>query len=147
MPHSACALWEVCRPRPNRRARVRQCFSASSFRDHGHSDRAATSPADKRPPEADCAGLGYALEARGDVDAVAHQIAVALLDDVAQMNADAKFYALVGRNARVALDHGVLHFECAAHRVDYAAELDDAAVAGALDDAAVMHGEWGINQI
>jgi hypothetical protein len=35
----------------------------------------------------------------------------------------------------------VLHFEGAAHRVDDAAELDDAAIAGALDDAAVMPSE------
>jgi hypothetical protein len=63
------------------------------------------------------------------------------------MNADAKFDALVGRDARVALDHGVLHFECAAHRIDYAAELDDAPVAGALDDAAMVHGDCGIYQI
>ena len=97
--------------------------------------------------QADRAGLGDPLQPRGDVDAVAHQIAVALLDDVAQMNADAKFDALVGRDARVALDHGVLHFERAAHRVDDAAELDDAAVAGALDDAAVVHGDCGIDQI
>ena len=61
------------------------------------------------------------------------------------MNADAKFDALVERDARVALDHGVLHFECAAHRIDYAAELDHAAVAGALDDAAMVHGDCGIN--
>ena len=49
--------------------------------------------------------------------------------------------------AGVALDHGALHFKCAAHRVDDAAELDDAAVAGALDDAAMMHGDCGVNQI
>src|SRR5277367_6760742 len=63
------------------------------------------------------------------------------------MNADAKFDALVERDPRIALDHGVLHFEPAAHRVDDAAELDDAAVAGALDDAAMVHGDCGINQI
>ena len=97
--------------------------------------------------QADRAGRGDPLQPRGDVDAVAHQIAVALLDDVAQMNADAKFDALVERDARIALDHGVLHFERAAHRVDDAAELDDAAVAGALDDAAMMHGDRGIDQI
>ena len=97
--------------------------------------------------QADRAGRGDPFQSRGDVDAVAHQVAVALLDDVAQMNADAKFYALVGRDARVALDHGVLHFECAAHRVDDAAELDDAAIAGALDDTAMVHGDCGINQI
>ena len=97
--------------------------------------------------KADLARLANALQPRGDVDAVAHQIAVALLDDVAQMNADAKFDALVERDPRVALDHRVLHFERAAHRVDDAAELDDAAVAGALDDAAMVHGDCGIDQI
>ena len=35
----------------------------------------------------------------------------------------------------------------AAHRVDDAAELDDAAIAGALDDAPMMHGDRGIDQI
>ena len=91
--------------------------------------------------ETDRAGLGDAFEPRGDIDAVAHQIAVALLDDVAEMNADAELDALLGRHAGVALDHAVLHFDGAAHGVDDAAELDDAAVAGALDDAAVMHGD------
>ena len=86
-------------------------------------------------------------EPRGDVDAVAHQIAVALLDDVAEMNADAKLDAALGRHAGVALDHAVLDFDGAAHRVDHAAELDDGAVAGALDDAAVMHGDGRIDQI
>ena len=63
------------------------------------------------------------------------------------MNANAKFDLLVECDARVAVDHRVLHFECAAHGVDHAAELDHAAVAGALDDTAVMHGDCGINQI
>ena len=48
--------------------------------------------------QTDRAGRGDPFQSRGDVDAVAHQIAVALLDDVAQMNADAKFYALVERD-------------------------------------------------
>ena len=46
-----------------------------------------------------------------------------------------------GGDASVALDHAVLNLDRAAHRVDDAAELDDAAVAGALDDAAVMDGD------
>ena len=75
--------------------------------------------------EADRAGLGDAFQARGDIDAVAHQVAVALLDDVAEMNADAKLDAAIRRHAGVALDHAVLHFDRAAHRVDHAAELDE----------------------
>ena len=78
--------------------------------------------------------LGDALQPRGDIDAVAHQVAVAFLDHVAEMDADAKFDALVGRDLSVALDHRSLDFNGAVHCVDDAAELDDAAVARALDD-------------
>ena len=63
------------------------------------------------------------------------------------MNADAKLDPLLGRQAGVALGHAVLHFDCAAHGVDNASELDDAAVAGALDDAAVMGRYRWIDQI
>jgi hypothetical protein len=35
----------------------------------------------------------------------------------------------------------------AAHRVDDAAKLDDCAIAGALDDAAVMGGDGGVDEI
>ena len=95
--------------------------------------------------KADRARLANAFQPRREVDAVAHKVAVGLLDDITEVNADAKFDALFERDPCIALDHGVLHFECAAHRIDYAAELDDAAVAGALDDAAMMHGDCGIN--
>ena len=43
----------------------------------------------------DRAGLGDPLQPRGDVDAVAHQVAVALLDDVAHVNADAEVDAAI----------------------------------------------------
>ena len=51
------------------------------------------------------------------------------------------------RHAGVALDHGVLHFDGAAHGVDDAAEFDKRAVAGALDHAAIMHGDGGIDEV
>ena len=54
-----------------------------------------------------------------------HQVAVDLLDDVAEMDADAEFDALVLRNASIAIDHGVLKLDRAPDRVDHAAELDD----------------------
>ena len=64
------------------------------------------------------------------------------------MNADAEFECVCPRRqAGVALDHAVLHFDRAAHRVDDAAELDDAAVAGALDDAPMMRGDGRVDQI
>ncbi len=97
--------------------------------------------------ETDRPGRGDPLEPSGDIDPVTHQIAVRLLDDVTEMNADAKIDAFVRGHARVALDHGVLHFDCAAHRVDHAAELDDAPVAGALDDTSVVNGDSRIDQV
>ena len=95
----------------------------------------------------DRAGLGDAFQSRGDIDAVAHQIAVALLDHIAEMDADAELDTPLGRQPGVALDHAVLHLDGAAHGVDHAAKLDERAVAGALDDAAVMRGDGGIDQI
>ena len=97
--------------------------------------------------EADGSRPGNPFEARGDVDAVAHQVAVALLDDVAQMNADAEFDAALRRQAGVALDHAVLHLDGAAHGVDHAAELDENAVPGALDDAPVMQSDGRVDEV
>jgi hypothetical protein len=97
--------------------------------------------------QTDPARRANALQTRGDVDAVAHQIAVGLLDHVAEMNANLEFDAALGRQAGVAFDEAVLHLDRAAHRVDHAAELDKAAVAGALDDAPVMRGDGRIDQI
>src|SRR5271157_1405386 len=97
--------------------------------------------------ETDRARLANAFEARSDVDPVAHQIAVAFLDDVAQMNADTELDAALGRQAGVSLDEAVLHFDRAAHRVDHAAELDEAAVAGSLEDAPSVQGDGRIYQI
>ena len=87
------------------------------------------------------------FESSGDIDAVAHEVAVALLDYVAQMDADAKLDAAVFRNARIAFNHGVLHLDRAAHRVDHAAEFDQRPIASALDGPATMHGDRRVNEI
>ncbi len=97
--------------------------------------------------QADRAGLGDPLQPRGDVDAVAHQIAVALLDHVAQMNADPEFDPPVLRHAGVALDHRVLDLDRATHGVDDAAEFDQRPVAGPLDHAPVVDGDGRVDQI
>ena len=97
--------------------------------------------------KADRAGLGDTLEPRGDIHAVAHEIAVALFDNVAQVDADAELDAPLGRQARVALDHAGLHFDSAAHGVHNTPELDDRAIAGALHNASVMNRDDGIDQI
>src|SRR5271165_4121338 len=95
----------------------------------------------------DRAGLSDAFEPRGDVDPVAHQIAVAFLDHVAEMDADAEVDALVRRDPCVALDHRSLDFNAAVHCVDDTPELDNCAIAGALDDPAVVYGDGGVNEI
>jgi hypothetical protein len=97
--------------------------------------------------ETNRAGLGDPLQARSDIDAVAHQVAVRFLDDVAQMDADAKLDATLNRHARIAFDHAVLHFDRAAHRVDHAEELCDEPVARALDDTPAMRSDGGIDEI
>ena len=57
------------------------------------------------------------------------------------MDADAELDAPVVRHAGIAFDEAVLQFDRAADRIHDTAELDDAAVAGALDDAAMMDGD------
>jgi hypothetical protein len=57
--------------------------------------------------------------------------AIALLDHVAQMDADAELDATLRRKTRVALDHAILHLDCAANGIDDASELNDAPVPGA----------------
>jgi len=93
-----------------------------------------------------CARLRNALQPRRDVHSVAHHVAVALLDHVAEMDADPKFDALVGRDLGVALDHRPLDFDGAIH-CDHAAEFNDTAAAGALDDAAAMHRDGRVDQV
>ena len=97
--------------------------------------------------ETNCARLGGAFQTCGDIDAVAHQVPVGLLDHVAEMDADAQFDAAIVRHARVALDHAVLQFDRAARRVDHAAKLDDEPVAGALDDAAMAARDCWVDEV
>ncbi len=94
--------------------------------------------------DADAAGLGERLEARGDIDAVAEDVAI-LDDNVADIDADAELDAVV-RYAGVALGHRLLPVGRAAQRVDDAGEFDEEAVAGGFDDAAAMFGDRRVDQ-
>jgi hypothetical protein len=97
--------------------------------------------------KADRAGRANAFESCRDIDAVAHEVAVRLLDDVAEVAADAELDAPFRRDSRVALDHSVLHLDRAPDRVHYAAELSDVAVARALDDARMMRVDCGVRSV
>ena len=63
------------------------------------------------------------------------------------MNADTELNSLLRRQAGVTLDHAVLALDRAANGVDDAAKLDENAVAGSLDYAAVMQSDGRINQV
>ena len=97
--------------------------------------------------KADAARFANPLQSGGDVDAVAHQVAVAFLDHVAEMDADPKFDAPVRCDPSVALDHRPLDFNGAVHRVDDTPELDNCAIAGALDDAPMVDRDGRIDQV
>ena len=95
----------------------------------------------------DRARRGDALQSRSDVDPVAHQVAVGLLDDVAQMNADPEDDALIGRSSDVVLDHRVLNCDGAPHRFDDAAEFDQSPITGALEHVAVLPRDRGVDGV
>ncbi len=99
-----------------------------------------------RGAEADPAGLGQGFEPGRDVDPIAEDVAI-LDDDVADIDAHAKFDAASGRDRGVAGDHRALHLDRATHRVDDAGKLDEEAVAGRLDDAAPMFGDLLIAEL
>jgi hypothetical protein len=90
---------------------------------------------------------GDAFQSRCNIDAVAHQVAVALLNHIAQVDADAELDATLGWKPGVPLDHAVLHLNRAAHGVDDASELYEDAVARPLHYAPVMCCDGGIDQI
>ena len=52
-----------------------------------------------------------------------------------------------GRHTDVPLDEAALHLDRAAHGVDHAAELDERAVAGALDDAPMVRGDRRVDEV
>ena len=92
------------------------------------------------------AGIGQGFDPRGDVDAVAIEV-VALDDHIAEIDADAQLDAVVRRDARVPLGHRLLHLDGAAHRIDDAGKFHQHAVAGGLDDAAVVLGDLRIEEL
>jgi len=94
---------------------------------------------------ADASGFRNTLQARGDVDAVAENVAV-VEDDISDVNTDAKFNSDVLRNVSVLSGHSALDFGGAPRRVYGAGEFDQHAVAGGLDDAASMLGDRRIEK-
>jgi hypothetical protein len=71
------------------------------------------------PRDADAAGLGHALESRRYVDAVAVDPAL-IVDDIAQVDADAEEHAARLGHVRVARGHDGLDLDRALSRTDHA---------------------------
>ena len=63
------------------------------------------------------------------------------------MNAHSELDLALGRQARVPLDHAILHFDGAPNGIHDAPELDERTVAGAFDDAATMNRDGGIDKV
>ena len=77
----------------------------------------------------------------------AHQVAVTLLNHVAEMDADPELDAALGRQAGVALDHAVLHLDGAAHGIHDTPKLNEDPIARPLDDPAVMQSDGWFEEI
>src|SRR6184192_1036276 len=92
------------------------------------------------------AGRGNALQARRHVDTVAKNI-LSLHNDVAHVNAHAKFDALILRRTGVLFSNTTLQLGGACHRVYDAGKLDQHSVAGQFDDSSLMLADFGINEI
>jgi hypothetical protein len=68
------------------------------------------------------------------------------MDDVAEIDADAKADAFGLQPVGVPVRHSLLDYDGAAHGVDDRGELDQNAVAGGLEDAAAVLGDQRIDQ-
>jgi len=93
--------------------------------------------------DANSARLGQAFEARGDIDAIAKDVAI-LDDNVAHIDADAQLDAAVGRNTGVVFGHFVLHLDRTAQRIDHAPKLNQQPVAGGFYEAPAVLGDLRI---
>jgi hypothetical protein len=91
-----------------------------------------------RTGDANAPGLRQRLHARGDVDAVAVDAAVLFLDHVAEIDADAKLHAAVGREFEIAPLEHLLNLASRLDGFDGAGELGQNIVAGRVDDAALV---------
>ena len=94
---------------------------------------------------ADPARFGDALKAGSNIDTITKDIVV-FNDNIADVNADAKFNPLDLRYIDIVFGHAALNFVGTSHGVNDAGKLDESAVAGVLDDASVMLSDFRIEK-
>jgi hypothetical protein len=96
--------------------------------------------------DANAAWLRQGLQACRHVYTVAIDI-VAVEDDIADIDADAKLDSLLRFDLAVALGHAALDFYGAAQSADYAGELCQEPVASGLHDPPAMFRYFGIDEV
>jgi hypothetical protein len=96
--------------------------------------------------EADAAWLGEAFQARRHIHPIAVDV-TGLDDDVAHIDPDAQGHGGVLGRPIVACDQVRLHRDRTAHRIHRAREFDQRAVARGLDDAPVVFGDPGVEEL
>jgi hypothetical protein len=96
--------------------------------------------------DTDSARFSQCFEARREVDAIAEDI-VLVDDDVAEVDADAKFDAPLFHHAGIAPRHLALHLDGATHGIDHAVEFGKQAVAGRLHDTTAVLGDLGVSDL
>src|SRR5207253_7963218 len=96
--------------------------------------------------DADAAWLCECLQPSSDVDAVAVDVS-AIDDHVAEIDPDPEGDPLVLGRLGIAVDHRPLNLDGAAHRIDDARKLHQHAVAGGLDNPAVMLPDFGVDKL
>jgi hypothetical protein len=98
-----------------------------------------------RVGDADTAGLADPFQPRGDVHAVAEDVAL-LEQDVPEVDADAVGDAHFLWDLVLAVGHEALDLQGALNGVDHALELHEKAVARRLDDAPAVLGDLGVDE-
>ena len=89
---------------------------------------------------------GDAFQSRRNIDAVAQDV-FPFYNDIAHIDAHSEFDSRLGRHAGVPSAHCTLNVCSAGNRVHHARKLDQHAVAREFDDAAIVLGDFPINQI
>src|SRR5262249_9797892 len=90
--------------------------------------------------DADAADFGEAFESRGDIDAFAQEITVAL-DYVADGDADTERHVATRRIGQVAGPQGFLDVDRTAYRIHRAREFRKHGIAGGIEDAPARLGD------
>jgi hypothetical protein len=98
------------------------------------------------PRDADTAGVGQAFEACGNVHPITEDVIV-LDNDVTDVDADPVSDTPLLGHVGIALRHRVLDLYCALDGLNGARELGQQTVAHQLDDAPMILGDLGVDQL